>query len=264
MALTWKVIAGDGVGPVTISIDSAGGTAFTAIGTSSTSITSTGVFQLLGITLPSTQTCTGGTSGNLCTLQAKSSSKWYSCTSFALTSSSPTGTTGSTTGTGTGSMLSSTGSSTMCNTAPALPFCSEIQGQSIDASINPQLLPASISDWDTTVNGTYNQNLNSPLVFTHQHNDDCRNAYKRFLCAFSFPLCGTTTTGVCSVSCDLFESACGINATHSGLYNCSQHTTTSADSWGLCTGYNGSTRMTSSFLLLSISALVAFFASRNR
>jgi len=225
ITLTWKVIAGDGTGPVTVSIDQAGGTNFVTVATATTSITTTGTFSL-SITLPTPLACTAA--NGLCTLQAKSSSGWYSCTSFALPGASP--------------VASSTGAAgPTCTTAPTLKFCTQVSGKSIDYSANPQLDADSIADWDATVNSTYVQNIGSKLVFTHQHNDACLAGYKAFLCASEFPLCGTVSSGTCASSCAQVDTLCGVNATHAALFVCpGVNIRTTSDSWGTCASLSSS------------------------
>lgn len=66
-SFTWQVVAGDGNGPVTVSIDTAGGTSFTLLQVAATKIPTVGTYTLT-IFVPAGTVCTG--TGGLCTVNA--------------------------------------------------------------------------------------------------------------------------------------------------------------------------------------------------
>eukprot|EP01118_Nematostelium_gracile_P012940 TRINITY_DN480_c0_g1_i1.p1 TRINITY_DN480_c0_g1~~TRINITY_DN480_c0_g1_i1.p1 ORF type:complete len:392 (+),score=124.58 TRINITY_DN480_c0_g1_i1:104-1177(+) len=84
--ISWQVQAGDGTGDVFVTINTGGGTAFngqaTKIGTANSVSTFTFPF-----TVPNVQ-CTGA--NGLCSVQVKSSSNWFSCTSVKIGANTPT------------------------------------------------------------------------------------------------------------------------------------------------------------------------------
>jgi len=78
--IVWDVTIGDGVGPVTAAIDPAGGTNFSVPVLQNGPSTTTGDHNFT-VTVPNVQ-CTGV--NNVCVMQVKSSSNWFSCTSLQV------------------------------------------------------------------------------------------------------------------------------------------------------------------------------------
>lgn len=74
ITVKWTVVAGDGNGPVTFRLDTAGGQTFTGTAIPSTSAPTADIVAVgpytLTLTLPAGVTC------DKCTLQAKSSTNW--------------------------------------------------------------------------------------------------------------------------------------------------------------------------------------------
>lgn len=227
--LVWQVIAGDGVGDVTVQIDTTGGTNFatpvvvTAVGPTPTTV---GTFNF-AITVPSV-TCTG--TGGFCTLRIFSTSNWFSCSSILITD------------TGGNVPLPST-----CVVPTTNSFCQMVRSKQV-------LLPGGQTKpdpYDVTLQQTFNSTLYNPLVFSTPNAPGCYDAFKYFFCGMNFPLCSKQPAG-CQSYCLQAMSKCGVTETHKGLYNCTQYTNTDFDATGTCPPKDASfgVKIVPSFILL--------------
>jgi len=195
--ILWQVVAADGVGEVTMTFDPTGQQNF--VGAPVTLIQNIGApnavafFNLTSV-IPST-TCTGPNS--MCTVQFKTSSNWFSCTSVQLVAVNPP----------------PVNTNPTCEVATGLAFCSELNGQFV--SVPHGQTPATV---DSEVSATYPANLYNPNVFTNGNSSACAAAYKTFLCHNSLPYCGTAAA--CQTLCYNAINTCKVTPAELGLYPC--------------------------------------------
>jgi len=197
VSIIWQVVAGDGVGTVTLIIDPSGGTNYQAAsGIVLGNPQAVGVFPFSFI-VPSV-TCTG--TGNLCTVQVASSSAWFSCTTVRIEAAG---------------IPPPPPPPVICQVATGLQFCTMINAHNI--SLQPGTNAISL---DTALSTTYTSTLFNPNVFSTPNTTSCQTSYKNYLCHSQFPYCGQTTA--CQPSCYDAIGNCGITTSHRGLYNCAQ------------------------------------------
>ncbi|KAL0489860.1 hypothetical protein AKO1_009347 [Acrasis kona] len=216
--LQWVVVASDGNGPITVSLDTNGGT--TAF---SVPVTVAGVMPATGtktynfnITIPNVS-CSGA--NGKCTMQVKSTSGWYACSSVAITSAVSTPS----------PAPSATGT---CMKATGLTFCDSVNG-------NDVLVPFGQTDpitMDNVLRGTFNNNLNNPAVFATPNATFCQSNYKKFLCGRQFQPCDGSYLGGCNQACVALNSICSIKEVHIPLYPCDSYPNTKSDNTGSCSG----------------------------
>jgi len=221
--IIWQVVAGDGVGAVSLSVDPTGGTTFAnpvVIGTP----TAVGTFTY-PYTVPSV-TCTG--TGALCSIQVASSSGWFACSTVrfvqAGTPPPPPG--------------------VNCKVASGLTFCSFLNGHNIEIQPGTDIVAL-----DQTLATTYTTTLYNPNVFSTPNNTICQTDYKTFLCHEQFPYCGQTAA--CQSSCYDAIGKCGITTSHRGLYDCTQGPIS-------CTDPAASSTIVVSFFVIAAALLAAF------
>jgi hypothetical protein len=195
-------------------------------------------------------------------MQARSTTDWFSCATVEIvkTAVAPANNGG--------------GSSQLQSKCVARPnimgFCNNLAiGASIETSGNPAL--SNMVTYDQTVLTVYQANMASTKVFGNAgQNAACAAAYKRFLCAYEFPLCGLTTGDACKSACYEMSQACDLQDSHKDLYDCAAIQTTSQDSVGTCAPCTGACALTlgagsqiSYSLAVVVSLFAALFAARN-
>jgi len=224
-SITWQVVAGDGVGAVTLSVDPAAGTNFAngvVIGTP----TAVGTYTY-PYTVPSV-TCTGA--NGLCNIQVASSSGWFACSTVRFDQPGvpvPPPPTPS------------------CQAVSGLTFCTMINGHSIE--VEPGTDPLSL---DKALAVTYTATLYNANVFSNPNTTLCQTDYKNYLCHSQFPWCGQTAA--CQPSCYDAIGNCGITTSHRGLYDCTQGPIT-------CNDPNASSAIVASFFVIMAALLFAMF-----
>jgi hypothetical protein len=264
ITVNWRVVAGDGNGPVSLSFAPLTGTPQTTPATGSfgsLTATTSGPTATIVATGPYTLTATlPALAPGVYAMQAKSSTDWFSCATVNITAAQ----TAPANNGGTPQLVS------QCTPAPTpaspLGFCNQLlpgPTNQIELSANPAL--SNFRNYDSTVNTVYQANLASRLVFGNAlNNAECARAYKRFLCAFEFPKCGVTDgLAACKSACYEFSQACDLQDSHKDLYNCAAMQITTSDSMGQCapcTGACALTLGTSSHVSYSIAVLVSLFA----
>jgi len=67
---------------------------------------------------------------------------------------------------------------------------------------------------------SFTTSITSPLVFNNPNSTACINAFKQFVCATAFTLCNATVA--CQPDCKAVLSACGVQTSHTGLFDCTQ------------------------------------------
>lgn len=217
----WEMIAGDGAGVVEFSLSSKGGTTFDfPVFFSSSSIPGDPKVNTITITgtatiLPNFMGCTG--TNGLCTIQLRSTSNWFACTSVKINN---TGVSTAATTVGT-----TKGPPTACVTATNLNICSSLNGRQIITPPGTYGDAATLRAIDQSVNATRSLNLNNPNVFNTSGAPGCFEAYTRFLCSLSFPLCNTQKIGIvpttCNTACLNSNFYCNLTVAHQFLYYCS-------------------------------------------
>lgn len=246
--VSWKLIAGDGAGPIRMLIDPAGVTsnfptsyAATPAASLITVDLNSGQNNVVGttydypFTLPAGLTCTGtvGVNTAVCTVQISSSSNWVAA--FSFTKQAPPA------GSSTGAVQQQTVSGSCVTVATPLTTCTYVTGQTIFVATG-----ADTTSMDQGVAATLTQNLPNVNVFYNQPQSPsvttpCTEAYKRFLCAQTFTPCANnqpiTTTfqdQPCASTCNEFTCWCDLNPLHAGLYRCSDYVNANRDSTGRC------------------------------
>jgi len=248
--IQWQVIAGDGAGAVTVLINTANGNTFSGTGTQIGNPTAVGTSNF-AFTVPAV-TCTGA--GGLCSVQVKSSSNWFSCTSVKIqaastpvaATSATVAATSATKAAGTSpaatSATKAAGATTAAKssakpvstaappTPPAggedddAPTCPIVSGLSFCTMVNGNNVTLSLGDTasqiDDTAKSTFTETLNNPLVFATPNATGCADAFKQLICSSAFPLCGADTA--CQPNCKAAISKCTIQDSHKGLFDCTQ------------------------------------------
>jgi len=72
---------------------------------------------------------------------------------------------------------------------------------------------------DATIQSTFTETLNNPLVFATPNATGCADALKQLLCSNGFPLCPGSTQA-CNADCTDAITKCSIQKSHVGLFNC--------------------------------------------
>lgn len=233
ITITWRVIAGDGTGPISANIDLAGDTNFNTpltVTGSGANPTTTGTFTAQ-VQLPDAVS-------SKATLQIKSSSNWYSCASIALSATAPAPTTTPSSG---GTCIQLTG----------LTFCSDLNG----VNVQPLAAGKSATSVDSELRATHENYLANPNVFQPQ-SSACSETYRKLLCAQAFVRCGATNTDACATTCRLSNHLCNLQDSHADLYPCDSYSSTT-DVYGICS--SGS--LASYSLALLSAAFAAVFAA---
>jgi hypothetical protein len=227
--IEWEVVAGDGAGTVTASIDYNGGTAFdttmTLVGTNPT--TAVGKYSFTA-TVPTGKNC------SRCTVQLASSG-WVACTTVAIGTAAPPP------------------QPTRCITTPALSFCNSVSNKANVA------LPgnfANASAFDDLIAATYHANLANVNVFATPDTPGCRDAYKKLICGLQWVDCTSFKKPGCNQACQDTVRLCGLTELHKTYYDCSTIPNTNADMTGSC---NFASKTQVSALVLALTALLAFF-----
>jgi hypothetical protein len=227
VTIQWQLIAGDGAGSVSITLDTLGtsnpvGSAGSQTPVTFSPATTAGNLATYSysFTVPVGVTCPS--SG--CTIQV-TSANWFSCATVNIVSASAA------------AASSNTALATSCVQATGLSFCSMMNGYKVIVPTS-----ANLAELDTQATNAWNNNLDSSLVFVNPTSSACAAEYKSFLCFNTFPLCGTNN-GVCQDACNNVVSACGLQASHANLYNCGTYATSSctnaASVAGCCTPGQG-------------------------
>jgi len=232
--IVWQIVAADGEGPATLTVDPAGGTNFSGKGT--VIVTPTAVITYyFNYTVPLTLVCTGP--NQLCTIQVASSSGWFACASvFVQAPTAPP---------------APTVPASSCQIASNLVFCAQLNGHNvvIPTGVSPSAL-------DGTVSETYYANLYNPLVFSTPNATGCHSSYQQLVCADQFPFCGQTTA--CQSICNTAVSECGLTVAEKGLYVCNGPISCLDPSGG--GGTNPPTHAGASLTTVSVLLLIALFA----
>jgi len=284
----WQLVAGDGSGPVHVRIDPNYGTTFsvsvgTAGGDSSTIVSGPdpNYIDVLGtytlkLTIPQGIVCTGGTQGNLCSMQFYTDSGWYACATVTTDSSTANN----------NSISNANGCVGNQNGVSKFFFCTNsavgnfaLTARFIWTGSSPTLQqPNGFTEMDSICNATWYQNMHSSLVFSNNKNSDgtlnmvCGAAYRRYLCGQMFPACsGTLQSGVeaCKSSCYAAIDACGLQASHQNLFDCATNlnypfgsATATSDSVSTCPPCKGDCALTMAARASRTSfSVVGLFAS---
>jgi len=254
--LSWKIIAGDGTGALSMMVDPTGTTGnFPSVhngalpaGSQAQVVTLTeldGTPSAVGssyrhtFTWPAGLTCTGTIGGatNVCTAQVFSTSDWVAC--FAFVTTAPVQAGGSSTGSA--AVLGACEIATF--QAGSNPLCSTVAGQNVFVPIG-----FTVDLLDTLARSTLETNLVNPRVFSNAQEvpptgliTSCYTCYVKYLCGDTFRLCnknGVITgpaAGACLSSCREFTCYCGLTEFHKSLYNCGKYSNAQFDSVTNCT-----------------------------
>jgi hypothetical protein len=191
------MIAGDGNGPVTIRVDPGGGST-----TFPVTIGTTADFQAVqaydfSFTLPANLTC------NRCTIQAKSTSNWYSCASVDIVAP--------------GTPIPEVPQT--CTVYYGYRFCNARSG--LNVVVDQGETQQQVFERDAgSVYNTHFAYLNNTNVMANGNDARCVTALKNYLCADAFPVCGTK--GSCKTFCDSVIQYCGVQESHLGLFPCAE------------------------------------------
>jgi len=260
----WQLISQEGQGAVTVSVASNYGTNFNVVGIAefvsgppgaNNQIAALGDY-VLSITPPSNLLCSGGVTGNLCSVQFSTASGWYSCTTVTSANAVEY------------PHINNTISPETCVAGHGdqnMFFCagSFAIDQPVYVGDSPNIqTPYGFTQTDESLNATFYQNMNSVLVFTNSKtstgawNTNCATAYRRYLCAQYFPLCSSNQkSGIsaCKSICYAAADTCGLTSSHQNLFNCetnanfpSTNTATTFDSVGQCPACTGDCVLSSS------------------
>lgn len=288
LKFNWEVIAGDGVGPVTVSLDPNGGTnfqqTFQVSGATPTRVTKYDLQAAIPADLPACNPNTG------CTLQFKSTSNWFACAKVkfqmpptpkptSLPTSKPTEqptekaktrnpTTLPTTARPTARPTTKRPTPVPCVEATGLNYCANVVSGRVETP-NGQTL----QELDDIAKSLADQNLPNPLVFRQGNTTKCKDVYKKMICARTFKRCdGPMQT--CKGDCDRVADACDTNPEHKGLYVCSdsdryveQDLLLGGDSTGKCVDFSTRRQIgaactlspRSTFLALTFAIFFAFW-----
>jgi hypothetical protein len=194
--ISWRVVASDGSGTVSIQFDTKGGTAnpdpTTKVDLGNAAAVGNYDFPL---TVPNVA-CNALT--GLCTAMISSSSGWYSCFTVKIVGANvpqppPPG--------------------IVCTKPDQLVFCLSRNRQNI--AIQEGQTPNAV---DKSISDTYQGTLKNINVFANGNDTNCANKYKEFLCKNYLPSCGYKYA--CKSLCQETLQVCGIQPSHASLYDC--------------------------------------------
>lgn len=236
VVVTWDVVAGDGTGDVAIYLDTRGSnfsqstsreadlSQFVVLLAAGPS-TSTGK-KYFSIKVPDV-TC-NGTNG-LCTIFARSTSNWRSCSTVAILPPCSENCTAPTVPPPT------------CVVATGMTFCTGINNRAVMVPYG--FSPAVI---DAGTYAAYESYRKNPNVFSNGESATCGKLYKEYICTLNTPPCagsdGKAVGAVCRKMCRDAMSACQLNVSHVNLYPC--------DSYKLCDGETDAAVVSSPMLAL--------------
>jgi hypothetical protein len=240
--IVWQVVAADGAGPVTVTLDTTGGQVFTGASSVAIPITGTappGVGTFTFSAVAPKAVCTG--KGATCTIQMKSSSNWYSCSTIQIIDPNNP---------------NATASPTLppnCQPAFGLTFCDWMNGQNVYLPTG-QISAVSL---DHVVQSAYTQYLSNPLIFKTPGSSQCQGWFKKLICGINFQPCNAVGTGGCLQACLNTRSFCSTDDSHLSLYQCSNFTNTISDLTGNC---NGAGSVSVSVIVMLASAVLMVVA----
>jgi len=237
-SIVWTVIAGDGVGPVSLYIDPAGGefngalSNYTQIELSNEGASTTVAAHTFLFTVPDVN-CTGP--NKLCSIMAIATSNWKSCSTITILPPCTTNCTAP---------------------PPPPPHCVEATGMTFCSSLNQHavMVPTGFdaATMDASASLTYTNYLANPKVFSNGNDPTCAKDYKAFLCALNTPPCpgsdGVAVGAACHSMCQAAMAACQLNATHANLYPC--------ESYPLCPGEAAASTYTPFFTMIALLSLL--------
>ncbi|GAM19830.1 hypothetical protein SAMD00019534_030050 [Acytostelium subglobosum LB1] len=223
--IEWKVIAADGRGPITVSLDTNGGTNF------NTPVTVTGPTPNAETTFTFSMTVPDVTcANNKCTMQVKSDSNWFSCATINIAETCNT-----------------TKSDQLVTVlAEDLKFCGEY------ANNHRVMIPIgqTAAQIDNDVKAAFTANIANPLVFG-DNGTACRTSYAKYVCQENFPLDpGSTSAEKKPINLNTYSDCVNMNTDckttnlHLGLYPCSR---------------NAASSMVPSIILVAVSLIAAVF-----
>lgn len=247
-AFEWRVIAGDGTGPVEIKMAAPTATpTFAGAVLHSTASTNDLMPRVatFPFTVPATATTkfTGCEPPAGCVLQFRSTSNWYACANVAISTGGatvPTDSNPTTKPGGTTRPPRPTPRPTPQPTpnptqvAQGLEMCSGINGKSIGIAADRNIV-----EMEQALLGDRNQALANYQVWKASSTEGCVAAYTQELCALSFPPQGKQEGDpgtVCKSLCEQVNKLCDLHDDHKELYDCNlpQFSSTTADSTGNC------------------------------
>jgi len=244
----WEVTAGDGNGPVTITlaktdaeVNSFSGPDTIPINMDPVPQSGTGKYPFTFVA-PVAGTCTGGADKKSCHLQFKSTSNWYSCMTLSLEAPQ----TGAPTGAPTVKPVTAfpTASPTVAPPSPAptktrnsctpVPqitgYCSGLSGKNVAVLFGTDTISQAFERLEAEANA----NRLNPLVFRNGQSANCITAFERYWCS-RLPLCTDyTITTQCKNSCLEAMSYCDLDPLHIKTFSCESLTTTVSDVYGTC------------------------------
>lgn len=197
--ISWQVIAGDGAGPITVTITPGDQNSFATQGTVLLAdYPSPGVGSVTAdIVVPANITCPA----RGCYVQVRSSSAWYSCSSVELL---PAGT-------------PIPPKPRQCLTANGLQYCTMLNSRKVGVAVG--ITATDLPKYELSTASTFYQSvINNPNVIINGAEKKCQDALKTYACLDAFPACGETR--ICSFWCNNLATNCQINATHAALFDC--------------------------------------------
>ncbi|KAJ2991983.1 hypothetical protein HDV02_003368 [Globomyces sp. JEL0801] len=201
LPFTWNVIAGDGGGTLSASIDPLGGTNFTLPTSLNFNAPTVGQYST-ELTLPSVS-CT---KNNPCTMQIKTSANWFSC------------------------FLFETGNYTAKDLYPSMiKSCASVGANTMtycQSMNNNQVVLPETNNFvfqDSANQVFYNSVINNTNVMVNGTNELCQSMLKNYICGSTLQYCGTSShlTGMDNCYCESMKKNCGITESHDALFNCS-------------------------------------------
>jgi len=203
--LKWMVIAGDGAGTVTFSLDSDstdGSTNFTLALGSLSAPQATGTPYTLEIDVPAL-TC----GGSRCTLSAKvitnaaTGGGWFSCATVnILPAGSPVPI-----------------APQNCRETESFDFCQARRSMSVVMEVGVKDNEARIRDL-AIAETTYKITINNTNIILNGDDKECQTALKNWVCGNTWPACGATAA--CKLYCRAVVAECQINDLHALLFDC--------------------------------------------
>jgi hypothetical protein len=156
------------------------------------------------IHIPSSLTCAA------CSMQIKSTTSWFSCATVQVLAA-PAPAPGPAP---TPAPAVPSAASTACSDAGNLGFCSQLKFKSVVA--NSTALAAAT---EAAVRATFDEiGATGVAVFTTQ-TPQCLALYSQYLCRNALPFCGEAVPCTAAL-CYGVAGACGLNASHAGLFPC--------------------------------------------